>query len=74
MELDGDISLYHPDTGQALVLNDTASDIWRLLDGEQSVDGVIEVLAGAYRTDPAEIGEDVRRVIANLTEHGFLPG
>ncbi len=73
MELDGDISLYHPDTGAALVLNGTASDVWRLLDGEHCVERIIELLATAYRTDPTAIGDDIRRVITDLTEHGFLP-
>lgn len=73
MELDGDISLYHPGTGQALVLNATASDIWRLLDGEHSVPRIVELLAGAYGTDPEAIRADVLRVIEDLTEHGFLP-
>lgn len=73
MEVDGDISLYHPGTGAALVLNTTASDIWRLLDGEHGVDHIVELLAAAYGTEAATIRDDVRRVIANLTEHGFLP-
>lgn len=73
MELDDDLSLYHPDTGRALVLNGTASDIWRLLDGTLDEEHVVRLLAAAYDADPAAIREDVRRVVAELTEHGFLP-
>jgi hypothetical protein len=72
MELDGDISLYHPGTGRAVVLNGTASDVWRLLDGRHTVEQVVDVLAGAYRTEPAAIRPDVERVIAELAGHGFL--
>jgi hypothetical protein len=74
MELDDDLSLYHSETGHALVLNGTASAIWRLLDGERDLDDVVELLAAAYRTEPDAIRDDVRRVVAELTEHGFLPG
>lgn len=73
LELDGDISLYHPETGHAVVLNATASDIWRLLDGEHGVAGIVALLAAAYGTSPEAIHDDVCRVVADLTEHGFLP-
>jgi pyruvate dehydrogenase complex dehydrogenase (E1) component len=73
MELDGDISLYHPDTGQALVLNATASDIWRLLDGEHDLPQIVELLATAYGTQADDIRADVLRVVEDLTHHGFLP-
>lgn len=73
MEIDGDISLYHPESGEALVLNATASDIWRLLDGEHGVDHIVRLLAAAYGTEPDTIRDDVRGVIADLTERGFLP-
>lgn len=72
MELDGDVSLYHSVTGQALMLNGTASAVWRLLDGRHDLDGIVGLLADAYRVDCATIRDDVQRVIAELTEHGFL--
>lgn len=72
LELDGDISLYDSATSQALVLNATASDVWRLLDGEHTVDEIVALLAAAYGVDVASIRPDVVRIIGELTSAGLL--
>jgi Coenzyme PQQ synthesis protein D (PqqD) len=73
LELDGDISLYDPATHNAAVLNGTASDVWRLLDGEHSLEEIVELLARAYGVEPAEIRADVERTVGELISSGFLP-
>jgi Coenzyme PQQ synthesis protein D (PqqD) len=72
LELDGDISLYDSATSQALVLNTTASDVWRLLDGEHTMDEVVGLLAAAYAVDTASIRPDVVRIVGELTTAGLL--
>lgn len=72
-EIDGDISLYHPPTEQVTVLNGTASDVWRLCDGELTIEEITELLALAYSADPAAIAPQVEDAIrmfekANLLE------
>jgi hypothetical protein len=68
LELDGNLSLYDSATGQAAVLNGTASDVWRLLDGEHDFDAVVGQLASAYNIAADQIRGDVERAIATLTE------
>ena len=53
---------------EVTALNATASDIWRLADGERSADQIVDLLASAYGVDPAEIASEVRETIASLTE------
>ena len=72
LELDGDISLYDARTQSAAVLNGTASDVWRLLDGDHTLDEVVRLLATAYGKQPEAIRADVERVVAELAEAGFL--
>jgi len=72
LELDGDISLYDAASRRAVVLNSTASDVWRLLDGEHGLDDVVRLLAAAYGTEPEAIRPDVERTVASLAEAGFL--
>jgi Coenzyme PQQ synthesis protein D (PqqD) len=74
LELDGDISLYDAETCRAVVLNSTASDVWRLLDGEHSMTEVVRLLASAYSVEPEAIQPDVERTVAALAEAGFLAG
>ena len=66
-----EISLYHPRDERVMVLNQTASDVWRLLDGETSDGEIVELLAGAYSTDAATIESSVIDVVDQLVSEGF---
>lgn len=56
------------------MLNATASDVWRLCDGEQTLDEIVDLLASAYQAEVSVIRPDVEKTIAELVEAGFLPG
>ena len=71
-EVRGDISLYDAQREQVLVLNATASDVWRLCDGEQTFDQIVALLAGAYGIEASTIKPDVERTIKQLVDEGFL--
>jgi coenzyme PQQ synthesis protein D (PqqD) len=73
-EIDGDLSLYLPKSETVAVLNATASDVWRLCDGDLTIADVVAALAKAYGVAEASIAEEVVRVVADLTEKGFLAG
>ena len=73
-EIGDEISLYDTTTERVLVLNATASDVWRLADGEYTIDELVEVLARAYSTDPSSIREDVTAVVNMFQEEGLLEG
>ena len=71
-EIDDEISLYDPLTENVLVLNLTASDIWRLSDGDSTFDEILRLLAGAYGVGPDQIRGEVEETIRSLQEQGFL--
>lgn len=71
-EIDGEISLYHPGNERVVVLNETASDIWRLLDGSRTVAQVAELLSSSYGADPVVVAADVERTVDQLVEAGML--
>ena len=71
-EVKGDISLFDARRNHVLVLNATASDIWRLCDGEQTVDEIVELLASAYEVPADDIREEVNRTLERLIEEEFL--
>lgn len=72
VELGEDISLYNPRTHGAALLNSTASDVWRLLDGEHTLDQIVGLLSAAYDADPAVIRDGVWQTIEELASAGFL--
>ena len=71
-EVRGDISLYDAQNERVLVLNGTASDVWRLCDGDQTFDQIVSLLARAYGVDGSRIRPDVERTIKQLVDEGFL--
>ena len=71
-EIDEDISLYVPQTEQVIVLNGTASDIWRLADGSHTIGEVIELLASSYGVSAESITADVEKTVDELSEAGLI--
>jgi hypothetical protein len=71
-EVGGDLSLYHPASETVAVLNATASDVWRLCDGDLTLDEAVSTLARAYGIAEAAIVDEVARVVDDLTDQGFL--
>lgn len=71
-EIDAEISLYDPRTEQVTVLNGTASDVWRLVDGKRSVEEITELLSSAYQVSPNEIAADVTQTVGLFAEAGLI--
>ncbi len=71
-EIGGCIALLHPESDEALVLNETATDVWHLSDGTMDLDGIVQALANSYRVDPEIIHGDVERTVRSLFDHGFI--
>jgi hypothetical protein len=67
-----ELSLYDPTTERVVVLNQTASDVWRLLDGYTSTERIVDLLATVYGTDADAIREDVESVLTKFEEEGLV--
>ena len=71
-EVDGRVSLYDGQTEQVAMLNETASDVWRLCDGMQSLDEMVDALARAYGVEPDAIREQVTDTVTKFRCSGLL--
>lgn len=71
-ELGAELCVMRLDTGDVLVLNQTASDIWLLADGLTTTEQLITSLASAYGSDPETITPQVVGVLLDLEKRGFL--
>jgi Coenzyme PQQ synthesis protein D (PqqD) len=71
-EIDGAISVYDKQTRNVVVLNATASDVWRLADGQHTVADIVRLLASAYSVAEATIREDVERTVSELHAAGLF--
>ncbi|MFZ5871326.1 MAG: PqqD family protein [Actinomycetota bacterium] len=72
-EVDGCVNVYSPVTRHVLVLNETASDVWRLADGEHMPSEVVTLLAEAYGVERGDVEQDVLGTIASFVGHGLIP-
>ena len=71
-DLDGSFCLVDTDTWNVAVLNETASDVWRLVDAGCSPEEIVRTLAEAYHTDADTISGDVLAALDELTAGGFV--
>lgn len=72
MEIDGEITLYHELTQTALVLNSTASDVWRLVDGRRSVADIVALLSSSYAADAETVRAGVESAVDQLARHHLV--
>jgi SynChlorMet cassette protein ScmD len=71
-EFDDWAILFDPDTGNAFGLNPTGVYLWKLLDGEHSVEDMVSGLRRDAEDVPDEAKEHVGEFIADLIKAGLV--
>jgi hypothetical protein len=71
-DVEGDLSLYPPGSDQAVVLNRTASDIWRRLADPTPLPDLVAALAEAYGQSTPAIAADVAALVDVLIAQGLV--
>jgi hypothetical protein len=61
-----------PDEPEPLVLAGSGPAVWELLVEPCTIEGITDVLAGAYEVDAATVAADVEAVIGRLAELGAI--
>lgn len=74
LDVDGEITLFHEPTQTALVLNGTASDVWRLLDGRRTIADIVGELSRVYTADTDTIRSGVHVALRQLADHHVIDG
>lgn len=70
--VDGTVSLYAPSTQQVLLLNETATSVWRLADGTRTVGQLVDELAAQYGVAAESIRDQVRGTVQDLADGGLI--
>lgn len=75
VDVDGRACVYSPTRNEVLFLNQSASDIWWLLESTLDVPGLVDALAHAYGVDPEVLAADVHQALAVFADAGLIdPG
>jgi len=70
-EIDGNFTIYDKDHDNVMVLNESASEIWRLCDGRVG-HAIVDELAHRYAAGRDQIQRDVESVLEQLAGSGLL--
>ncbi len=65
-EIDGTVTIYDPARSEVHLLNESATAVWRLLDGRRTVADVTAAVAALYGVDADEVAPHVERAVAEL--------
>jgi PqqD family protein of HPr-rel-A system len=71
-EVDDELLIYDPRTGETVLLNGTAAAIAELCDGTGGPAAIVADILGMVEADPAVVQADVERVIRELDERGLM--
>jgi hypothetical protein len=70
--VDDDMLLYHPGVSKTIRLNETASIIWKLCDGERTVGEISTLLAASFPDEEHRILEDVQAALQRFADEGAI--
>ena len=71
-EFDDWAILFDPDTGDAFGLNPIGVRIWKRLDGNHSVEDILQDLQEGYEDVPDEAESDLQQFIEDLVQRGLV--
>ena len=70
--LDGELILYHLDETRILYCSRTASIIWDLCDGQQTIEEIIALLSEAYPDAAGTMASDVEEALQQFLDAGSI--
>lgn len=70
-ELDDEVLLYDPQQTRAVYMNATATLVWGLCDGTNSVAEIVRLLEESF-PETAGLAADVRNTLDRFAEHGAI--
>ena len=65
-ELDGEAILLDPQAGCSYNLNPVGTLIWKLLDGQHSVEDIVAAICETFEVEPEQASQDVQRLLDEL--------
>jgi hypothetical protein len=64
--------LFNPDTAAAVGINPVGVAVWKLLDGECTMDEIVAQIGEQYEGVPESVPEELTTFMTELEEGGFV--
>jgi SynChlorMet cassette protein ScmD len=71
-EFDNWAVLFNPDTADAAGINPVGVAIWKLMDGNNSMEEIVTKIQLLFDDVPSTAVEDISKFVTNLAQHGFV--
>ncbi len=71
-QIDGETLLYHLGQTKTVYLNQSATLIWQLCDGERSIDDIVTALTQQYPEQAQNIATDVSEALTQFIDEGAI--
>lgn len=71
-ELAGEAVLLDPVAGCSYNLNRTGTLIWKLLDGQHSMQDIVATLSDAHQTEYERVAKDVAHMLEEMRQNNLL--
>ena len=71
-ELDGEAILLNPKQGYSYNLNLVGTLVWKLLDGQHTIEDLTMAVCEAYEVEPEQAGQDVKLLLDDLLTNKLI--
>ena len=71
-EFDDWAVLFNPDTADAVGINPVGVALWKLMDGERSLEELVIEIKDRFADVPGCANEDIKGFVGDLTGRGFV--
>ena len=71
-EFDDWAVLFDPDTAKAVGINPVGVAIWKLMDGERTLEKIVAAVRDRFNDVPETALKEVAAFVSNLAESGFV--
>ena len=71
-EIEGEMVLLNPKTGEYFGLNEVGASFCRYIDGNRTVDDIIVLMSDEYDVDMATLTGDINSLVQDMTAKGLL--
>ena len=66
------VVLFNPDTADAVGINQVGMMMWELMDGQHTLEDILQAVKGKFADVPVSVVEDVAAFVDDLAARGFV--
>jgi len=70
--IEGKALIIMPSSGQSVVLNETATRVWKLMDGKQSLEEIIAAFCTEFDVSKSKAKKDILEIVSSMEKEKII--